>query len=110
MMQWLSKRKKEKADAAVCRELIGRLNGRVIKYVTERDADNTDSVIGKEGSLSVRDGELIVLASQKIVFRCRTCALHASELLSLEGVILEGPDDENESRQRKIIAYYKYYR
>ena len=80
------------------------LSGRAIKYVTERDAAaGADVVIGKAGSL-------IVLSSQKIVFRCAVEKLKISELMSLEGVILEGPDQEQGGRVRKVIAYYTYYR
>lgn len=111
MIGFFAKRKKEREDKRVRDELISRLSGKIIKYVTERTPDgSTDTIIGKEGSLTVRDGELIVLSSSNIVFRCKVEALLASELLSLEGVILEGEDLEHGCAQRKIIAYYKYYR
>lgn len=58
----------------------------------------------------MRQGQLIVLSSQKIVFRCAVEKLKISELMSLEGVILEGPDQEQGGRVRKVIAYYTYYR
>lgn len=87
------------------------LSGRTVKYVSERDPEsNTDIIIGKEGSITVHEGTLIVLSSQNIVFRCEVDSLKASELMSLEGAILEGPDLEHGGKMRKIIAYYKYYR
>lgn len=110
MIGFFAKRRKEQEDKRVRDELISRLSGKIIKYVTERTPDgSTDTIIGKEGSLTIRDGELIVLSSSNIVFRCKIDTLLASELLSLEGVILEGEDLES-GAQRKIIAYYKYYR
>jgi len=33
-----------------------------------------------------------------------------SELMSLEGVILSGPDYEQGGKERTVIAYYTYYR
>lgn len=103
--------KKDGDSEAERRKRAEALSGRAIKYVTERDAAaGADVVIGKAGSLSVRQGQLIVLSSQKIVFRCAVEKLKISELMSLEGVILEGPDQEQGGRVRKVIAYYTYYR
>jgi len=36
--------------------------------------------------------------------------MHASELLSLDGVIITAPDLEQGGKERTIIAYYKYFR
>lgn len=87
-----------------------KIAGKHIKYVTERDDGGAESVIGKEGSLCLRDGEFIVYASMDILFRCPVEKLIASELMSLDGVILTGPDAENGGRERTVIAYYLYYR
>lgn len=111
MIGFFTKRKKEREDRQVRAALIARLPGKVIKYVSERTPDgSTDTIIGKEGSLTVRDGQLLVFSSADIVFRAAIDALDASELLSLDGVILEGEDLEHGGVRRKIIAYYKYYR
>ena len=103
------------------RALAAKLNGRAIKYVTERpyspeDGEESgssystpDEVIGKSGSLTVKDGELIVLSSADIVFRGKVDELSLSELMSLEGVIITGKDEEHGGKTRKIIAYYTYY-
>ncbi|MCI8589247.1 MAG: hypothetical protein HFE77_00805 [Clostridiales bacterium] len=109
MIKFFGSKKKEDS-VSYRREKADALSGRAIKYVTERSADGSnDTVIGKAGSLSVRNGEFIVLSSQQIVFRCKVDKLTASDLMSLEGVILEGYDEE-QKRVRKIIAYYTYYR
>jgi len=91
------------------REAAERIAGHRIRYVTERAEDNTDEVIGRDGSLSVRNGEFIVFSSGEIVFRCPVDDMSSSELLSKDGVILEGPDLEHGGRHRKIIVYYVYY-
>ncbi len=41
--------------------------------------------------------------------RCKVDELEASELLSLEGVILKGCDIEHGGEFRQVIAYYTYY-
>lgn len=110
-MSFFKRVKKDENSVAFRRQMAEHLNGRVVKYVSERDADsNTDIIIGKEGSITLYENEIIVLSSQNIVFRCNQDELKASELMSLEGVILEGPDREHGGKVRKIIAYYKYYR
>ena len=85
------------------------LDGRPIKYCTERK-DGIDLVIGRAGSLTIRDGEFLVFSSGDIVMRAKVEELKASELLSLEGVILTAPDLEHGNVERTIIAYYTYYR
>lgn len=91
------------------RNLAKQLNGRKLKYVTERVGDE-DYVIGKAGSLIRKDKELVVYASDQIVFRAEIDQLQMNELLSLEGIILTGADLEHQSKNRSVIAYYTYYR
>ena len=90
-------------------EFADRLNGRHIRYVTER-IDDQDIVIGHDGCLAVRNGELIVLSDGVVKFRVKIPEMTASELMSLEGIILSGPDVEHNNVYRTVIAYYKYYR
>ena len=56
--------------------------------------------------INLRNGELIVLSSENIVFRAATDELTVSELMSLEGVILTGKDLEHGGKERTIVAYY----
>lgn len=103
------KKKKKEDSPAFRREMAEKIAGKHIKYVTER-IDNEDIVIGREGSLCLRDGEMIVFASADILFRTPVDSLTASELMSLDGVILTGPDLEHGGEMRTVIAYYLYYR
>ena len=88
---------------------IARLHGMAIKYVTERKGE-IEEVVGKGGSLSIRNGELLVFSSGDIVMRASTSELQASELLSGDGVILTAPDLEHDGQMRSVIAHYVYYR
>lgn len=90
-------------------EMAERMNGRHIRYVTERENDQ-DIVIGHDGCIAVRNGELIVLSDGVEKFRVTVAEMTASELMSLEGVILSGPDLEHDGIYRTVICYYKYYR
>ena len=90
-------------------EMADRMNGRHIRYVTERENDQ-DIVVGHDGCIAVRNGELIVLSDGVEKFRVMVSEMTASELMSLEGVILSGPDLERNGEFRTVICYYKYYR
>ena len=90
-------------------EMAKRICGHHVKYVTER-IDNVDEVIGRSGGLNIRDDELLVYASFKVLMRCKIADMEASELLSKDGVVITAPDLENGGRVRTIIVYYVYYR
>ncbi|MBQ9116462.1 MAG: hypothetical protein IJY04_05515 [Clostridia bacterium] len=100
--------KKKKSEYPSGREMAEKLNGKHIKYVTERK-DDEDFVIGREGALILKGDEFLVFSSADVVFRCHVDQLQASELLSLEGVIIKAPDIEHGGEFRNIIAYYTYY-
>ena len=83
--------------------------GKHIKYVTEKQ-DDVDVVIGREGGFNIREGDLIVYASSKVLFRAEIDNLQIWELLSKDGVVLTGPDIESGGKVRTVVAYYVYYR
>ena len=85
------------------------LHGQVIKYVTERE-DGNDNVVGRGGSISVRDNTLLLFSSEKILLRANIAELEASYLLSGDGVVLNAPNLEEGGRQRSYIAYFVYHR
>ena len=92
------------------REMAQSICGQHIKYVTER-VDDVEIVIGRSGSLNIRNDEFIVhTPTDGILFRCNVDELVASELLSKDGVVLKGPDLEHGGKERSIIAFYVYYR
>ena len=64
----------------------------------------------KNGGFNVRDGQLIVSADNRVIFRCNIEEMSVSELMSLEGVIITAPDIESGGKVRTIICYYVYYR
>ena len=86
-------------------EMAERTDGKHIRYVTER-TDNVENIIG----LNVRGEHLILMSDGAILFRGHIPELKISELLSLDGVIISGPDETKDGAERTVIAYYKYYR
>ena len=102
-------KKRRRSEYPDGKEMAERLNGKHIKYVTER-IDDVETVIGRNGGLNIRNEEFIVYASADVIFRCPLDELRASELLSKDGVVLTGPDLEHGGKERTIIAFYVYYR
>lgn len=89
-------------------DMARRISGHHVKYVTER-IHNVDEVIGRSGSLNIRDDELLVYASFDVLMRCKIADMQASELLSKDGVVITAPDLENGGRVRTVIVYYVYH-
>ncbi|MBR7099303.1 MAG: hypothetical protein IKC59_07810 [Clostridia bacterium] len=101
--------KKNPDSLAYRREMAEKIAGHRIRYVTEK-VDGVDEIIGREGSIDLRNGEFIVFASSNVVFRCDIDLLQAWELLSKDGVVVTAPDKEHGGVERTIIVYYVYYR
>ena len=89
-------------------DMAQRICGHHVKYVTER-IHNVDEVIGRSGSLNIRDDELLVYASFDVLMRCKIADMQASELLSKDGVVITAPDLEHDGRVRTVIVYYVYH-
>ena len=92
------------------RDMAEHLNGRALKCVLEKKEDGIEEVIGHDGSIIVKDDELLVYASMDVVLRTKIEKLSAWELLSLEGVVITAPDIEHGGKVRSVVAYYKYWR
>ena len=54
-------------------------------------------------------GEIVVYSSTETVFRSKVELTDMGELMSGDGVILEGEDLEHGGKNRKIIAYFTYH-
>ena len=101
--------KKDHNSAKARRSRAAELHGQAIKYVTERVDDN-DNVVGRGGSISVRNDELLLFSSEKILFRADVDSLEASYLLSGDGVVLTAKNLEDGGREHSYIAYFVYHR
>ena len=101
--------KKNPDSLAYRQEMAQKIAGHRIRYVTEKIND-VEEVIGREGSIDVRNGEFIVFASSEVILRCDVDKLQAWELLSKDGVVVTAPDKEHGGIERTIIVFYVYYR
>lgn len=90
-------------------DMAEHLHGMSLKCVTER-VNGIEEIIGKGGSITFRNGEIIVYSSMDTVFRCDALQMKAWELMSLDGVVITAPDTEHGGEERTIIAHYSYWR
>ena len=84
-------------------DVLKRINGRMIKYVSHRDENNVETIIGRGGRIVVTDKEIAVNCDGKDVFVCPRELAQVSELLSLNGVIVECIEN---GIKRSVTAYY----
>lgn len=101
--------KKNPSSLAYKRNMAQMISNKRIRYVGEK-VDGVEEVIGKGGSISIRDDEILVFASSDVLLRAKIADMEASELLSKDGVIITAPDLEHDCKMRTIVVYYVYYR
>ena len=89
-------------------EVIEQIRSRAIKYVSTRDENGTEIILGHSGSISVKDDELIVFSEGRDVFRCNVYDAEVGELMSKDGVRLSYVDEQGEKHE--VTAYYVYRR
>ena len=109
MFKNLFHRKPKPNSRAYRREMAERICGHHVRYITEKKGE-IDEVIGREGSLAARNGELLVHSSTGTLFRCKIDEMDAWELLAKDGVTIPAPDLEHGGEKRTIVVYYVYYR
>lgn len=89
-------------------EYARKLDGKLLRYVTER-LESGEVVVGKDGHITVKEDVLRIYCGAEPVFSCGCEELLAAELMSHDGVMVEGLDGVS-GCQRKLVAHYKYYR
>ena len=102
--------KKDETAPAFRYEFANNINNRHVKYVTER-FEGIEEIVGREGHINILPNgvELAVTCGIDEVFRARIEELSMWNLMSGDGVVLEGYDFVTE-RHREITAFYLYYR
>ena len=101
--------KKNPSSLAYKKNMAQMISNKRIRYVGEK-INGVEEVIGKGGSISIRDDEILVFASADVLLRAKIADMEASELLSKDGVIIKAPDLERGGEERTIVVYYVYYR
>ena len=81
------------------------LHGLVIKYVTEM-RNGQEYVLGRGGNTAIHHDELIILSSQKTVFRSKVEDTQVSHLMSGDGVVVSGHNLENGGVYHTVTAHF----
>ncbi len=102
--------KNDETNPAFRRAFAEKINNRHVRYVTER-FEGIEEIVGREGHLNILPcgDELCVTCGIEEIFRAKIDELSMWELMSNDGVVLEG-FDLSCGRHREITAFYKYYR
>ena len=108
MFKFFSKKKKNPNSKQYRWEMAKQMSNHHIRYVTEK-INGVDEVIGRNGGLNIRDDELLVFASADVVFRCAEEDVRCAELLSRDGVVVQGVNTHT-GAEDTVVAYYVYYR
>lgn len=90
------------------REQAEKFNNLIVESVTER-INNEEILVGKAGSISRKDNRLIVCCEGRVVFEGDIFEISISELMSRNGIIIQGYDYEK-GETRVIVAHFSYYR
>ncbi len=93
-MGLFSRRKKKNQNE----EILKIAQHRLLKYVTARDENGSEVVLGKGGRINVKDGVLYVTCEGKDVFSCDAETMEFGELLSHEGVRIVGYDSDGNKK------------
>lgn len=102
--------KNDETSPAFRRAFAEKINNRHVRYVTER-FEGIEEIVGREGHLNILPcgDELAVTCGIQEIFRAKIDELSMWELMSNDGVVLEGFDLAS-GKHREITAFYKYYR
>lgn len=84
------------------------LHGQTIRYVAEM-RDGIETIVGRGGNASVRAGELLIFSSNEVIFRSPCDTVMTADLLSGNGVVVEGPDSVSGLSDRTITVYFVDY-
>ena len=82
------------------------LDGKPVKYVTERDGETFREIkLGGEGAINTGGAEFTIVCGGVNVMRCALNEVQAAELMNKSGLTVKG-NDLDSGRYKSIIAYY----
>ena len=84
------------------------LHGKRLSYAVER-IGSEETVLGRNGGISVSETELVILCDGHEVFRCLLEGCVAATLMSGNGVDIKG-DDPASGKRRHVVAHYSNLR
>lgn len=103
-------RRKDNTDSyAYHLEEVRRIAACGVKYVTEY-VDGNDNVVGRGGSMAIKDEIFIIDSSGKRLFMCPVKDLGINHLMSGNGVMISGSNMLEDGNVRVLTVHFVYYR
>lgn len=90
-------------------EQAAAIHGQAIKFVTEH-VDGNENIVGRGGSVSLIDGNLMIDTSGERLFSCDARVVDISWLMSGNGAIISGPNALDSDKCRSLTVHFVYYR
>ena len=72
--------------------------------------DGDDNIVGRNGSIAVVDGRIIIDTSGDRLFSCDIKRVDISWLMSGNGVIISGPNLLEDGKHRALTVHFVYHR
>lgn len=93
--------------------MLEKVHGRSIRYAAQRVLDEngnpTEVILGKNGAINTIENRIVLMCNGKEVFRCDAEGASISELMSLNGVVIEGVNAIT-GEKNTVVAYFTGYR
>ncbi len=84
---------KHKSKYSASEKVLARIKGKPIRYVSERDENSVETIIGKHGYIDYDKENFIVMCDGVTVFSCPVNTVEVYELISLGGARISGVCD-----------------
>ena len=81
---------KRKSKYSASEKVLSRIKGKPIRYVSERDENSVETIIGKHGLIDYDKETFNIRCDGVIVFSCPVNTVEVYELISLGGARISG--------------------
>jgi len=95
-------------DAAVKRRIAAKLHNMPFKYISEKDENGTDTIIGRGGHINIvgeKSDELCATCGVETVFHLLIDEMKIWEFMSLDGCVITFTDIDT-GKERTVNVYY----
>ncbi|MBQ5810713.1 MAG: hypothetical protein IIW23_03945 [Clostridia bacterium] len=91
------------------KQIAQKVGGHRLRYVTQRDADGNEDILGKGGGISFSGDRVNVFSENGRHLTVDIYEAKIYELMSNDGAVVSGTDIET-GEKKTVVAYYVYYR
>lgn len=99
---------KGESQLEISRKIAAKLHDMPFKYVSEKDENSTEIIIGRAGHINI-EGEkkeyLCATSGVKTLFKAEIAEMRIWEFMSLDGCVIDFTDVES-GKKRNVTVYY----